>query len=68
MPKNHKVAHPNSKSRPSTDVDMAQAHLGTNHAKVVVRRAIPGAAALPLAPLDLILHRWFIQCARRLVA
>jgi hypothetical protein len=32
-------AHLHAKLGPSTDVDEAQAHLGTNHAKAVMRRA-----------------------------
>jgi hypothetical protein len=35
-------AHSTTKSGPSTDVDEAQAHLGTDHAKAVARRAHQG--------------------------
>jgi hypothetical protein len=37
--KKEKKAHLHTKLGPSTDVEGAQAHLGTDHAKVVVRRA-----------------------------
>ena len=46
----HAKAHPIIKSGPSTDMDMAQAHTGTNHVKAVARRPNQGAAAPQLLP------------------
>ena len=48
----HEEAHLHIESGPSTDVGGAQAHLGTDHVKVVMRRAHQGAAPqrLPSRP------------------
>jgi hypothetical protein len=46
----NREAHLHDKSGPSTDMGGAQAHPGTDHAKVVMRRPHQGVAA-PAAPL-----------------
>ena len=48
--KKEKKAHLNAKYGPSTDVAMAQAHPGTNHAKAVARRTHPGTGAPRVRP------------------
>jgi hypothetical protein len=58
----------NSISRQNIDIEMAQAHSGTNHAKAAVRQARPSAGAPPLALPDPTLCRRFIQSTRKSVA